>query len=322
MKGCPSAGVGRHAVSVVIPTHDRRDSLARCIRSVYAQDNGLVREVIIVDDGSGDGTAKYLQDAAQRYPDLRYVRQGHAGPSAARNAGIRMAKSPYVLFIDDDCTLAKGFMEELSAILGGCAEVVHAHCLDPYTDNYYNAVWQLKHEVYVRSCPLVREGVRKVKMLADCYAVKRSVFDRIGLFDESFVTNEDTDMVRRMRERKIPILHYETLRINHYSRTGAWGTLKKFFWYGVGCCRFERKYGVLPDFLQKREGSDSLVSAMGARGLDMRRVRMVLMVEAVGLHAGLMYAYLGSGRLLGSCRMLARILSEAAKGLALYILGG
>ncbi len=91
-------------LSVVIPTHNRRETLARCLRAVQEQEIGQGSfEVVVVDDGSTDDTADFLADAAAREPHrLRFLRQVNSGSAVARNAGVTFARAPIVLLLDDD----------------------------------------------------------------------------------------------------------------------------------------------------------------------------------------------------------------------------
>src|SRR3546814_12849880 len=85
--------------AVIIPTWNRRDLSARGIDSVLAQTRP-VGEIIVVDDGSSDGTGEYLAD---RYGErIVYVRQDNAGVSAARNRGLALARGRYLALLDSD----------------------------------------------------------------------------------------------------------------------------------------------------------------------------------------------------------------------------
>ena len=85
-------------VSVVIPTRNRLAWLVRCLESVRSQ--GLAAsEIIVVDDGSTDGTADMLR---VQYPAVRVFHAGGVGPAGARNVGIDQATSQYVAFLDSD----------------------------------------------------------------------------------------------------------------------------------------------------------------------------------------------------------------------------
>lgn len=85
-------------VSVIIPTYNRLRYLKDAIASVEAQ-TVAVREIIVVDDGSSDGTREY---AAELAPRVCYLRQANAGPSAARNRGLRAARGEWIALLDSD----------------------------------------------------------------------------------------------------------------------------------------------------------------------------------------------------------------------------
>src|SRR5215471_4770612 len=89
-------------ISVVIPTFDRASLLKGCLESLARQSIAHERyELIVVDDGSTDDTAEVCRRAADSMC-LRYLRIDHGGISAAKNAGLAVARGPIVLFFDDD----------------------------------------------------------------------------------------------------------------------------------------------------------------------------------------------------------------------------
>src|SRR5205085_3667634 len=100
-------------VSVVIATHDRRESLAACLTSVLGQDYPRF-EVIVVDNGPPtDATRDLVSTIAAGDPRLRYVRLPTAGASLARNQGWRDATHPVVAFLDDDVVADAGWLSSL-----------------------------------------------------------------------------------------------------------------------------------------------------------------------------------------------------------------
>ena len=102
-------------VSVVVATRDRAMLLEELLASLRRQTLPADRfEVLVVDDGSGDGTAALLA-TEERQGTLRTVATGHreaVGPAAARNAGWRAARAPVVAFTDDDCVVSPRWLEE------------------------------------------------------------------------------------------------------------------------------------------------------------------------------------------------------------------
>lgn len=99
-------------VSVVIPTYNRRELLRRCLAAATHQDYADY-EVIVVDDGSTDGTDAMV---AQTFPRVHYVRQANRGPAAARNRGIDLANGTIVAFTDDDCEPPGDWLHQLVAL--------------------------------------------------------------------------------------------------------------------------------------------------------------------------------------------------------------
>ena len=84
--------------SIIIPTHNRKDLLARALSSVQSQDF-TDYELIVVDDGSNDGTAQFLLD---EHPSLVVLHQQNRGPGSARNLGASVAAGRYIAFLDCD----------------------------------------------------------------------------------------------------------------------------------------------------------------------------------------------------------------------------
>lgn len=99
-------------ISVIVPVYQSEGYLRRCLDSLVGQSMGDV-EIICVDDGSTDGGPAILSGYAARDPRIRVVRQANAGLSAARNAGLAVARGDFVLFCDSDDWVEPTWCEEL-----------------------------------------------------------------------------------------------------------------------------------------------------------------------------------------------------------------
>jgi glycosyltransferase involved in cell wall biosynthesis len=97
--------------SVVIPTYNRKPILEKCLKALELQqfDAGAIAgyEVVVVDDGSTDGTVNWLQTNASTFPHVRLFQQNHQGPAAARNLGVEKASGDTIIFIDSDLVVTE-----------------------------------------------------------------------------------------------------------------------------------------------------------------------------------------------------------------------
>lgn len=92
-------------LSIIIPVYNAEKHLSACLESIVAADIEAL-ELLLIDDGSTDGSAKLCQDYGAKYPYFRYIRQANLGPSAARNRGMQAAGGQYVAFFDSDDYIA------------------------------------------------------------------------------------------------------------------------------------------------------------------------------------------------------------------------
>ncbi len=103
-------------LSVVIPTYNRLPILEKCLRALAQQTweatVGITGyEVVVVDDGSTDGTIAWLLAHQAELPQVRWLVQEHLGPAAARNLGVQAAKGEWIVFIDSDLVVTATFLQ-------------------------------------------------------------------------------------------------------------------------------------------------------------------------------------------------------------------
>lgn len=101
-------------IDVVMPLYNKRDYVEAAIRSALAQ-RGL-HELIVVDDGSTDGSADIVANLAREDARVRLLRQANAGVSAARNRGVQASTAEYVAFLDADDLYLPGFLDQVAAL--------------------------------------------------------------------------------------------------------------------------------------------------------------------------------------------------------------
>lgn len=193
-------------VTVVVCTYNRAEMLRTAIDSLLALRTGgrFQYEIVVVDNGSTDNTASILEELGRRAAvPLRAVREPRAGVACARNAGIRAAQGQWIAFFDDDQVAEPDWLYELFKVaqtkrtrfVGGAVRLLltnaELRCLPPLCR-------KLLGESATVSAP--RKLDRKVFAGTGNLLLDRTLFDEVGLFDESLrAAGEDTDLNRRIR---------------------------------------------------------------------------------------------------------------------------
>jgi glycosyltransferase involved in cell wall biosynthesis len=105
--------------SIVIPTYNRKPILTKCLTALETQTYQGQYEVVVVDDGSTDGTVEWLRTNPQLFPHLRLLSQDHKGPAAARNLGVQSSLGDTIIFIDSDLVVLDQFIHHHHQALQG-----------------------------------------------------------------------------------------------------------------------------------------------------------------------------------------------------------
>ena len=195
----------------------------RCLESLLAQELAPEAfEVIVVDDGSTDGSAEAAADLArERGRAIRVVAQSHKGPSAARNAGAHEARAEVLAFLDDDTIASPSWLEE---------------GLRAFDDPDHAGV-EGRTELPAREGggPFARrtENLRGRRYLGCNLFFRRSVFEGVGGFDERFgrvAFREDTDLAHRVQKTGGRIRWMPSAVVTHPPGRGSWRTPLAHAW--------------------------------------------------------------------------------------------
>ena len=108
--------ISREKISIIVPIYNIRDLLDEAVRSIVNQTYENI-EIILVDDGSSDGSGKACDDWALRDRRILCIHQKNAGAAAARNAGLRLSSGEYILFVDGDDEIAPDLCGKLLSVL-------------------------------------------------------------------------------------------------------------------------------------------------------------------------------------------------------------
>ncbi len=187
------------SVSVVIPSFNRKESALRAVNSVLAQTEKDV-EVLLVDDGSTDGTKEAFAQPPER---VRYLLKPNGGASSARNVGLRRAQGEYVAFLDsDDEWLPDKLAIQLSFndTVAGVSRHIHIN-EDGSRQEKPDAI----PEDFVLGSPkLFASLYRKLEYKTSTLIVHRNLLDKVGLFNERFPISNDWDFFLRVSRAARP----------------------------------------------------------------------------------------------------------------------
>jgi glycosyltransferase involved in cell wall biosynthesis len=184
-------------VSVIIPAHNQESYLLATIQSVLAQTRPA-HEIILVDDGSSDGTARVAQ--GYRAAGLTYLFQANQGPSAARNTGLRASHGEFVTLLDADDLWDPHFLETMVPLLAADPALGAVYCNSRYID----ATGQPLNQVPYAQVPAPAQFLNELRWgnFLSIHAVlaRRACVERAGLFDQTLRWSEDWDLWWRMAE--------------------------------------------------------------------------------------------------------------------------
>ena len=197
-------------VSVVIPTYNRRPILEKCLLALERQQAcpEIDRyEVVVVDDGSTDGTPDWLRGAAERFPHVRLIEQSHGGPAEGRNRGVDHAYGDVIVFIDSDLVVTDSFLScHASSLVRSWEARGDRLCFT------YGAV------VNTANFEQPTAERHKLRDLSWAYfatgnvAIAKEVLQRAGLFDTGFRLYgwEDLELGERLRRMGVQLIKCPT----------------------------------------------------------------------------------------------------------------
>jgi glycosyltransferase involved in cell wall biosynthesis len=224
-------------ISVVVPTRNRHEPLERCLRALAAErpDGGL--EVILVNDG-GDPLPPALANGGL---DVRVIDQSQAGPSAARNAGAAAARGPLLVFTDDDCEAAPGWLAALERRLAAEPDaVVGGREVSAHPDNTWATASQVLIDHLQRWYNRDPRHARFVT--SNNLAMSAETFEALGGFHTGFpdAAAEDRELADRVVRSGRGLVYEPRAVVRHRQRLTGRTFLRQHYGYGRGAYRLLR----------------------------------------------------------------------------------
>jgi glycosyltransferase involved in cell wall biosynthesis len=183
-----------NTVAVIIPAYNSLGTIGRALESVYAQ-TLPAHQVIVVDDGSSDGTADWV---AQQYPAAQVIRQNNAGASAARNKGVAQADTQFIAFLDADDVWHPQKLQYQVALFETNSElaVVSTACQyllqHEWEQGQRGQMEHLSTPVFVKKT--FTEVFKHPYLATPSVMMRREFFAQLSGFDTHLETAEDVDL--------------------------------------------------------------------------------------------------------------------------------
>ncbi|MGE3907851.1 MAG: glycosyltransferase family 2 protein [Chloroflexota bacterium] len=217
-------------LSIVVPTYNRCSGVERLLRALAEQTYPADQfEVVVVNDGSTDGTEALLRQIETPYR-LQVLHQTNAGPAAARNLGVQQASARLIVFLDDDVVPSPNLLEAHAAAQGDADDLVIVGPMSPPV-NWRRSVWvrweerqlQKQYDAMVQG----RYGCTPRQFYTGNASVPRRLLLAAGGFDDRFKRAEDVELAFRMwslgarfqYEPAADVLHYASRSFASWART-------------------------------------------------------------------------------------------------------
>lgn len=179
-------------ISTIIPTYNRAERLSEALQSVLVQ-GGVSQEVLVIDDGSTDETAELIH---RQFPGVLYKHTENSGPARARNIGVQAARGEWIAFLDSDDLWLPGKLKAQLDFFSAHPDYEICQTEELWIRNGVRVNPMKKHKKH--------HGLIYKQCLALCIIspsavmMKKSLFEKVGGFNESFPVCEDYDLWLRI----------------------------------------------------------------------------------------------------------------------------
>lgn len=215
--------------SIVVPTYNRRVEVLTCLDSLCRQTTARRGEILVVDNGSDDGT----WEALAKWP-VRRMKCNRRGAGVARNAGVDAARGRLIVFTDSDCTHGDGWLDRLLdafedervGVVGGGIVAQNMESGAAYFSQDFHV---LDNGAFFLGSAYAPPFFASANL-----AVRREVFEQVQGFDPNLPVGEDADFCWRVLERGKCLRFEPAARVDHMHRSTARGLYTQAVNYGSG----------------------------------------------------------------------------------------
>jgi glucosyl-dolichyl phosphate glucuronosyltransferase len=205
LDGRPIESIESYDVTVVVPTFNRQELLARTLETLLQQQAGSVRyEILVIDNNSSDGTRAVVETFTNRAPVVRYVFESRTGVSHARNAGTAAARAPLIAFIDDDVEADPMWVARIKRAFDDHPEI---DCIGGRIDARWAAPppawltplhWGAVALQRAKDTPYVDADHAAQCLMTANFASRRAALLQVGGFSPEYLRDEDRELQLRL----------------------------------------------------------------------------------------------------------------------------
>ena len=252
-----SKNENKYKISVVIPTLNRINTLQRALDSVINQ-TYKPDEIIVVDNGSSDGTLKFLRE---QYPKITILTENKIGVSSARNKGIKKSINQWIALLDSDDAWHPRKLEIQTSMLDSALKeynLIHTDEVWFRNNKHINQMKKHKKQggyIFERCLSLCCISPSSVLF-------KKNILDKVGLFDESLPVCEDYDMWLKICSSEEVLFAQDKLT---YKYGGHKDQLSKSYW-GMDRFRIKSIENIIKNFdltyKQKKQAKKELIKKL------------------------------------------------------------
>ena len=252
-----SKNENKYKISVVIPTLNRINTLQRALDSVINQ-TYKPAEIIVVDNGSSDGTLKFLRE---QYPKITILTENKIGVSSARNKGIKKSINQWIALLDSDDAWHPRKLEIQTSMLDSALKeynLIHTYEVWFRNNKHINQMKKHKKQggyIFERCLSLCCISPSSVLF-------KKNILDKVGLFDESLPVCEDYDMWLKICSSEEVLFAQDKLT---YKYGGHKDQLSKSYW-GMDRFRIKSIENIIKNFdltyKQKKQAKKELIKKL------------------------------------------------------------
>ncbi len=252
-----SKNENKYKISVVIPTLNRINTLQRALDSVINQ-TYKPAEIIVVDNGSSDGTLKFLRE---QYPKITILTENKIGVSSARNKGIKKSINQWIALLDSDDAWHPRKLEVQTSMLDSALKeynLIHTDEVWFRNNKHINQMKKHKKQggyIFERCLSLCCISPSSVLF-------KKNILDKVGLFDESLPVCEDYDMWLKICSSEEVLFAQDKLT---YKYGGHKDQLSKSYW-GMDRFRIKSIENIIKNFdltnKQKKQAKKELIKKL------------------------------------------------------------